>query len=114
MVQVNAMLARRLLCCLPCEKGMTCANSTYNTLQDAVIDDGWWRNTLFSDNVLRHHPSSITTSWSVLVVELVQSMPFLHGRQHLSKHAGSFRSSHWAASAVMLSQRAEPSAKGEK
>ena len=53
MVQVNAMLARRLLCCLPCEKGMTCANSTYNTLQDAVIDDGWWRNTLFSDKLYR-------------------------------------------------------------
>ena len=53
MVQVNAMLARRLLCCLPCEKGMTCANSTYNTLQDVVIDDGWWRNTLFSDKIYR-------------------------------------------------------------
>jgi hypothetical protein len=38
-------------CCRPCKKGMNCRDPANNTLQALAIEDGWWRDTLFSDHV---------------------------------------------------------------
>jgi hypothetical protein len=38
-------------CCLPCEKGMNCETPANNTLQALAIEDGWWRDTLYSHDV---------------------------------------------------------------
>ena len=38
-------------CCLPCEKGMNCEIPANNTLQVLAIENGWWRDSLFSHHV---------------------------------------------------------------
>ena len=34
-----------------CEKGMDCTNPANNTLHDVAVEDGWWRDTLFSEKI---------------------------------------------------------------
>ena len=38
-------------CCLKCEKGMMCETPANNTLEALAIDDGWWRDTVYSHDV---------------------------------------------------------------
>ena len=40
-------------CCLMCERGMNCGDPANNTLQGVAIENGWWRDTLFSDSIYR-------------------------------------------------------------
>ena len=40
-------------CCLPCERGMDCGNPMNNTLRRVEIEDGWWRESEFSDHLYR-------------------------------------------------------------
>ena len=46
-------------CCLKCEKGMICETPANNTLQALAIEDGWWRDTLYSHQV---YPCKYTDS----------------------------------------------------
>ena len=40
-------------CCLPCERGMDCGNPMNNTLRRVEVEDGWWRESEFSDHLYR-------------------------------------------------------------
>ena len=46
-------------CCLKCEKGMNCETPANNTLQALAIEDGWWRDTVYSHQV---YPCEYTDS----------------------------------------------------
>ena len=46
-------------CCLKCEKGMNCETPANNTLQALAIEDGWWRDTVYSHDV---YPCEYTDS----------------------------------------------------
>ena len=46
-------------CCLKCEKGMNCEKPANNTLQALGIDDGYWRDTVYSHDV---YPCEYTDS----------------------------------------------------
>ena len=46
-------------CCLKCEKGMNCEKPANNTLQALAIEDGFWRDTVYSHDV---YPCEYTDS----------------------------------------------------
>jgi len=46
-------------CCLKCEKGMNCEKPANNTLQALAIEDGYWRDTVYSHQV---YPCEYTDS----------------------------------------------------
>ena len=46
-------------CCLKCEKGMNCEKPANNTLQALAIEDGYWRDTVYSHDV---YPCEYTDS----------------------------------------------------